>query len=67
MAHTFSETLLKTAEVKARLGNITDMTLWRWERDPRLNFPQPVRINRRKYFRQSDLEAWAETQFGGAA
>jgi len=58
-----TETLLKPAEVKARLGRISDMTLWRWERDPRLNFPQPVRIRNRKYFRQSEIEEFEQALY----
>jgi hypothetical protein len=39
---------LPTRLVKARY-NVTERTLDRWERDPRLNFPKPEIINRRKY------------------
>jgi hypothetical protein len=28
---------------------ITAMTLWRWERDPRLNFPPKIKIRTRNY------------------
>ncbi|WP_287742661.1 hypothetical protein [Methylobacterium sp.] len=34
------------------------MTLWRWERDPKLAFPQPLRINGRRYWRRADIEAF---------
>lgn len=58
-----TEILLKTSEVKARLGRISDMTIWRWERDPRLNFPKPVRIRNRKYYRESEIEAFEKTLY----
>ena len=34
------------------------MTIWRYERDPKLGFPKPLRIKRRKYWRVRDLEAF---------
>jgi predicted DNA-binding transcriptional regulator AlpA len=37
---------------------ITDVTLFRWLRDPTLQFPQPIVINRRRLFRSGDLDAW---------
>lgn len=38
--------------------SVTPMTLWRWDNDPAVNFPKPIRINRRKYRDESELEAW---------
>jgi predicted DNA-binding transcriptional regulator AlpA len=29
----------------ARYLSVTIMTIWRWQRDPKLNFPQPISIN----------------------
>jgi predicted DNA-binding transcriptional regulator AlpA len=37
---------------------VSAMTLWRWDHDPHINFPKPIRINRRKYRDEADLEAW---------
>jgi hypothetical protein len=28
---------------------VTSMTLWRWDEDPALNFPPPIRIRKRKF------------------
>jgi predicted DNA-binding transcriptional regulator AlpA len=28
---------------------VTAMTVWRWDHDPELNFPPPIRIRRRKF------------------
>lgn len=47
-------------EVCARLGGISDMTLWRWVNDPDLNFPKPVYVRRRRLFKEEELEAWLE-------
>jgi len=47
---------LTSKKVRARYGNITDMTLWRWLRDPILGFPQPIIIARRRFWKLDDLE-----------
>ncbi len=52
------EALLNSAQTKARCGSVTDMCIWRWLRDPRVQFPQPVKINKRNYWRLGDLRAW---------
>jgi hypothetical protein len=38
--------------------NVSDRTVARWQRDPDLNFPQPLVVNGRKYFAESELTAW---------
>jgi hypothetical protein len=38
--------------------NVTDMTLWRWSRDPKVQFPPPdVVIRGRRYWRRDTIEA----------
>ena len=44
-------------QVMQRFG-ITEMTLWRWSRDDRLGFPQPMRIRNRKFYSVAEIEAW---------
>lgn len=56
------DALLNSAQVKARCGNVTDMCLWRWQRDPRVQFPQPIKMNRRNYWRFGDLLEWQKDQ-----
>ena len=41
-----------------RRYNVTAMTLWRWDRDTSLGFPQPHRIRKRKYRDEAELERW---------
>ena len=42
--------------VKKENGGISDMTLWRWTRDPRIKFPPPdIVINGRKYWKRRTL------------
>jgi predicted DNA-binding transcriptional regulator AlpA len=58
---------LTATQVRQRFGGISDMTLWRWMRDERVSFPQPLVINRRRYFRAADLEAFQKRQAAHAA
>ena len=36
--------------------SVTAMTLWRWDRDPQLNFPKAYRIRGRKYRLEPELD-----------
>ena len=40
------QTFLPAAAVRARYS-IHDVTIWRWMRDPRMNFPKPIYVNSR--------------------
>jgi hypothetical protein len=51
-------TYLTAAQVRQRFGGISDMALWRWLHDEDLKFPQPLYIQRRRFWRASDLTAW---------
>ncbi|MCJ2058447.1 DNA-binding protein [Methylobacterium sp. J-048] len=51
------EDLLPATPVRARYG-VSDMTIFRWLADPKLGFPQPIRINGRRYWRLADLQAF---------
>ena len=44
--------------VVCRRYEVTAMTIWRWDHDPELGFPKPIRIKRRKYRYESELEAF---------
>ena len=45
------------AQTAAYLG-VTTMTIWRWERDPELDFPAPTVIRGRKYWSRDGIDAW---------
>jgi hypothetical protein len=48
--------LVPSRVVKRENGGISDMTLWRWTRDLRIQFPQPdLVINGRKYWKRRTL------------
>lgn len=56
------DTRLTGPQVCARFGNISDMTLWRWLNNRALGFPSPLVINRRRYWRLAEIEAWERSQ-----
>ncbi len=60
------QTFLTGPQTQARYQK-SHVTIWRWMRDPALNFPQPIQINRLNYWRLSDLEAWEAAQEERAA
>ena len=49
---------LTPAPKVAEQFGITRRTLSRWIIDPNLEFPQAVEINKRLYFKQSEIDAW---------
>lgn len=56
-----NDELLPAAQVRRRYG-VSDMTVFRWVNDEKLNFPQPIRINSRRYWRVADLQAFEARQ-----
>lgn len=54
------DTLLTAAQTRARFGGVSAMCVWRWMHDPKLQFPQPLKIgtSRRNYWRLGDLRQW---------
>ncbi|RVG92104.1 DNA-binding protein [Sinorhizobium meliloti] len=48
---------LSTQDVMQRFG-ISRFTLRRWHEDEKVGFPKPVFINRRHYYRESDVFSW---------
>ncbi|WP_422001181.1 helix-turn-helix transcriptional regulator [Roseovarius mucosus] len=53
---------IRAAVVRQMCGDISDMTLWRWLENPELNFPRPIYIGRRRYWREADIVAWLEAR-----
>lgn len=56
-----NETLLPAVQVLARYS-ISDMTLHRWSKNLHLDFPKPLRINGRRYWRLADLHSFEKKQ-----
>jgi hypothetical protein len=48
---------LSASAIRVRY-DISPLTLWRWTRDPKLCFPIPLVINRRRFFKRAEIEAW---------
>ena len=62
------ERLLTTAAVQDRLGGVTKMCLWRWARDPRVEFPKPdMVLNSRNYWRLATIRRWEQSRISRAA
>jgi predicted DNA-binding transcriptional regulator AlpA len=38
--------------------SISAMTRWRWEKNPQLAFPAPLKINNRSYWQLASLQLW---------
>lgn len=59
MLDTSGEALLDSNGTRAETGGKCAMTIWRWQRDPRVNFPLPdVVINGRNYWYRSTIRRW---------
>jgi hypothetical protein len=53
--------LIPDARVAQRYG-VHSITVGRWDANHELGFPAPVIINRRKYRRRAELEAWERSR-----
>ena len=58
-----SERLLPRRELRT-LVPVSDMTIWRWERDGQ--FPRHLSINGRNYWLRSEVHGWVAAQKRGA-
>ena len=45
-------------KLRSRFGEISEMTIWRWERDEKLGFPKALTINGRRYYDIAEIEGW---------
>ncbi|MGO8839717.1 MAG: DNA-binding protein [Methyloceanibacter sp.] len=50
--------------VRIRYG-VCGRTLARWEENPKLGFPQPIRINKNRFWRLEDLVNWERARAAG--
>jgi predicted DNA-binding transcriptional regulator AlpA len=58
-----SERILPRRELRT-LVPVSDMTIWRWERDRQ--FPRHLSINGRNYWLRSEVHGWMAAQKRGA-
>jgi predicted DNA-binding transcriptional regulator AlpA len=59
-----AEQFLPARQVWERYG-ISQMTLWRWLKDPDMKFPKPMRRRGRRYWHLGDLVEWERASAGG--
>jgi predicted DNA-binding transcriptional regulator AlpA len=48
--------------VQELCGGVSTMTIHRWLNDEQKNFPEPLRINRRRYWRITEISDWLDAQ-----
>lgn len=58
---------IQAQRVREICGDVSDMTLWRWMNSATMNFPQPIYIGRRRYWKEADILAWLDAKAGEAA
>lgn len=58
--------LLTRDNIRDHFG-VTLVTLHRWRKDPSLRFPPPIKIKRRVFWRQEDIERWCEDRIAPSA
>ena len=52
---------LTAPKVQARYG-VSDMSIYRWCKNPAMQFPQPIYFGRMRFWRIDELEAWERAQ-----
>ena len=58
--------LISSRGVRAILGGISNMSLWRWQNCMEIDFPKPIKIMGRNYWKNDEVSAWVASH-GGAA
>lgn len=53
---------ITSREVRLLCGGVSDMWLWRRINEGAADFPKPVVIGRRRFWRRGDVLAWFEAQ-----
>jgi len=56
-----------TAKQVLERYQICQMSLHRWLKDDKLEFPRPLVINKRRLFNENEIIAWERRRFKGAA
>ena len=59
------EVFLSARLVRQRYGDASQMWLWRRLNDPKSDFPQPILIGERRYWRLSELVWWERSRAKG--
>lgn len=61
--------LLTATQMRALIGGVSTMCIWRWVRDPAVRFPPPLKIgtSNRNYWFLRDIRRWQAERVGRAA
>lgn len=54
--------LITAANAREFLGGISAMTEWRYIHDDTLDFPRPVKIRNRNFYREADILEWINSR-----
>jgi hypothetical protein len=54
--------LVPDKQARKECGGVSRMTFYRWEKDPKLQFPPAIKINKRKYRSRILLEQFKARQ-----
>ena len=60
------EVFLSAKEIKKRYSNPSDMTLARWQDDPKTLFPKPVKVGRHNFWPLSKIIAFERERIARA-
>ncbi|MDM8167016.1 AlpA family phage regulatory protein [Roseovarius sp.] len=53
---------IPASTVQQLCGGISSMTLHRWLHNPDLDFPRPIYIGNRRYWRETEIIEWLESR-----
>lgn len=59
---TNTDKMLLAADVRKMCGGVSDMMIWRWTSEGKADFPQPIYIGRRRFWREAAIAAWWATR-----
>src|SRR6266849_2024081 len=60
------DVLVTGPQLRAILGGVSEMCIWRWIRDPNVALPRPFKINGRNYWRRQVIRTWLTQRMGRA-
>lgn len=58
------ERIIQAKPVRDLLGGVSDMWLHRRLNNPESDFPQPIKIGSRRFWREREVLAWLDAQEG---
>lgn len=59
---TENNNMIIASQVRRICGGVSDMMIWRWTYEGKADFPRPIYIGRRRFWREADIAAWWATR-----